>query len=275
MRIIINKVFNSFLIFILIITSLFLITPLLMLIKEGASSIAPSLASEEVIFAIKLSLKTTAAATLICLVFSVPVSYKLYTIGSRMQKCLTNILYLPMSLPHLVSGIALLLLFGRKGIGSFLYNWFNIDFIFTQKGIVLALVFVNLPFAINMVLTAMEDSNKKMIFIARTLGCNEAQAFFHVTLPALRRTIISTAVMTWSRALGEFGAVIMVAGTTRLKTETLPTAIFLNMATGDMDLAIGVAVILIIISLICLLIFELLMPAKANRPKARRSNQKC
>ena len=246
-----------------------------MLIKEGASSIAPSLASEEVIFAIKLSLKTTAAATLICIVLSVPVSYKLYTIGSRMQKCLTNILYLPMSLPHLVSGIALLLLFGRKGIGSFLYNWFNIDFIFTQKGIVLALVFVNLPFAINMVLTAMEDSNKKMTFIARTLGCNEAQAFFHVTLPALRRTIISTAVMTWSRALGEFGAVIMVAGTTRLKTETLPTAIFLNMATGDMDLATGVAVILIIISLICLLIFELLMPSKANRPKARRSNQKC
>ena len=156
-----NRVFNAFLIIILIITSIFLITPLLMLVKEGANSIAPSLASEEVVFAIKLSLKTTAIATVICIFLAIPVSYKLYTGSSRIQNVLTNVLYLPMSLPHLVSGMALLLLFGRRGIGEFLYNTLHIDFIFTQSGIVLALVFVNLPFAINMVLTAMEGSNRK------------------------------------------------------------------------------------------------------------------
>jgi molybdate transport system permease protein len=270
-----NKIFNAFLIIILIVTAVFLTAPLVMIIWEGATSIAPSLASEEVVFAIRLSLKTTVAATLFCIVFSVPASYRLYTMNGRFRKLFANILYLPMSLPHLVSGMALLLLFGRRGIGEFLYDHFHIDFIFAQSGIVLALVFVNLPFAINMALTALENSNGKAVFVARTLGCNEMQAFFRVTLPELRRTIVSTAVMTWSRALGEFGAVIMVAGTTRLKTEVLPTAIYLNMATGDIDLATGVSVLLIIISLTCLLLFELLMPSGERRQKAGRRGKPC
>ena len=169
-----------------------------------------------------------------------------------------------MSLPHLVSGIALLLLFGRRGIGEFLYQNFNIDFIFTVSGIILAQVFVNLSFAIKTILTSLEEINPKTVFIARTLGCNEFQAFIHVILPSMRRGIISSTVMTWSRALGEFGAVMMVAGTTRMKTEILPTAIFLNMSTGDLDLAIGTATILIIISLICMSIFNILIKDKEN-----------
>ena len=262
-----NKIFSGFQYLILILTALFLLSPLVMLIKEGVGYIAPSLASEETVFAIGLSLKTTVITTLICVLFAIPASYRLYVGGGTFQRLVTNILYLPMSLPHLVSGMALLLLYGRRGIGEFLYNTFHIDFIFTQSGIVLALVFVNLPFAINMVLTTLEESSRKMVFVARTLGCSEAQAFFRITLPTISRTLVSTIVMTWSRALGEFGAVIMVAGTTRLKTEILPTAIYLNMATGDLDLASGISVILIIISLTCLLLFEVLMP---TRPRKKR-----
>ncbi len=262
-----NKLFKAFQYLILILTALFLLSPLVMLIKEGVRYVAPSLASEETIFAMLLSLKTTVLATLICIVFAIPTAYRLYVGGGAFQRLVTNILYLPMSLPHLVSGMALLLLYGRRGIGEYLYNTFHIDFIFTQSGIVLALVFVNLPFAINMVLTVLEESSRKMVFVARTLGCSEAQAFFRVTLPAISRTLVSTVVMTWSRALGEFGAVIMVAGTTRLKTEILPTAIYLNMATGDLDLASGISVLLIAISLTCLLLFEVLMP---TQPRKRR-----
>ncbi len=262
-----NKIFKAFQYLILLLTSLFLIVPLLILIKEGVNYIAPSLASEEVVTAILLSLKTTVIATLICVLFAIPTSYRLYVGGGIFQRIMTNVLYLPMSLPHLVSGMALLLLFGRRGIGEFLYNTFHIDFIFAPSGIVLALVFVNLPFAINMILTTLEDSSRKMVFVARTLGCNETQAFFRITLPTISRTLISTIVMTWSRALGEFGAVIMVAGMTRLKTEILPTAIYLNMATGDLELASGISVILIIISLSCLLLFELFMP---TRPRKKR-----
>jgi len=167
-----------------------------------------------------------------------------------------------MALPHLVSGVALLLLFGRHGIGDFLYYNFHIDFVFTVYGIVLAQVFVNLPFAVNITLTSLEEINNKMIFTARTLGCNEFQSFIFVILPALKRSILSNIIMNWSRALGEFGAVMMLAGTTRMKTEVLPTSIFLNMATGDIDLAIGTATILIILSLVCMLIFNTLLSPK-------------
>lgn len=271
----VNKVCNVLLVLILIFTSLFLVAPLVLLVWKGAGSVIPSLASEEMLFAIRLSFQTTALATLICLLVAVLSSYAMFQAEGRFLHVLTGLLYLPMSLPHLVSGMALLLLFGRRGIGDVLYRTFGLDFIFTKSGIVLALVFVNLPFAINMVLTALQDSNQKMVFAARTLGCGEMQAFFRITLPALRRTVVSAAVMTWSRALGEFGAVIMVAGTTRMKTETLPTAIFLNMATGDLDLAAGAAVILILISLTCLLLFELLMPSAQKKPRGRRRKPVC
>jgi molybdate transport system permease protein len=267
-----NKVFHAILLVVLVMTALFLIAPLLMLIAKGAGSVVSCFQSREVLFAIRLSLKTTLIATLVCVLVSIPVSYRLYTLGGKLQSVLTNLLYLPMSLPHLVSGMALLLLFGRHGIGDFLYNTFHVDFIFTQSGIILALVFVNLPFAINMVLTALESGNRRMEFIARTLGCNEAQAFLRVTLPALRGTILSAAVMTCFRALGEFGAVIMVAGTTRMKTETLPTSIFLNMATGDLDLAAGVSVILIVISLVCLQLFRLFFQQGHKRKRERGKN---
>ncbi|MEG1993892.1 MAG: ABC transporter permease [Oscillospiraceae bacterium] len=175
-----------------------------------------------------------------------------------MKKPLKNILFLPLTLPHLVSGIALLLLFGNLGIGEFLDKYLDISFIYTQKGIVLAQCFVNLPLTIKVILMSLDEINDKMVFVARTLGCNEYQSFKFVVLPSLKNGILSSAVMTWSKALGEFGAVIMVAGTTRMKTEILPTAIFLNMSTGDLDIAIGISVILIFLSIISLVTFEIL-----------------
>ncbi len=161
-----------------------------------------------------------------------------------------------MSLPHLVSGIALLLLFGRMGIGDSIYKILKLDFVFTKQGIILAQVFVNLPLTIKILHTSLNESNEKMIFVARTLGCNSWEAFRFIILPNLKTGIISATVMTWSRALGEFGAVAMIAGSTRMKTEIIPTSIYLNMSTGDIDIAIGIAVILIFISLTCLMLLR-------------------
>ncbi|MDU2112794.1 MAG: ABC transporter permease subunit, partial [Clostridiales bacterium] len=118
--------------------------------------------------------------------------------------------------------------------------------------------FVNLPLTVKILNTALCESNDKMVFVARTLGCNSWQAFKYITLPNLKMGVISATVMTWSRALGEFGAVAMIAGSTRMKTEIIPTSIYLNMSTGDVDLAVGIAVILIIISLSCMTVFEVL-----------------
>lgn len=227
-----------------------------MLIIKGISYVPICLKSVEVQYAITLSIKTSLISTIVCLLLAIPVAYFLHITKLLFKKLIIQIINLPMSLPHLVSGIALLLLFGRMGIGDSIYKIFKLDFIFTKQGIVLAQVFVNLPLTIKILHTSLNESNEKMIFVARTLGCNSWEAFRFIILPNLKTGIISATVMTWSRALGEFGAVAMIAGSTRMKTEIIPTSIYLNMSTGDIDIAIGIAVILIFISLTCLMLLR-------------------
>lgn len=257
-----NNIFNLILWVILALTIAFLIGPLVVLVFQGISYVKPALQSEEIIFSIKMSMKTSIISTLICIIISLPASYAIYRSKSRYKKLIENIIYTPMSLPHLVSGIALLLFVGNRGMGNFLMEYFNLDFVFTVNGIILAQVFVNLSFSIQLILNSLEEIDEKTIFVSRTLGCSEFQSFIHIVVPSLKKGIISSAVMNWSRALGEFGAVMMLAGTTRMKTEVLPTAIYLNMATGDINLAIGTATILIVISLVCILAFNTFLADK-------------
>jgi len=245
-------------------TIIFITGPLAMLIVKGSSYVIPALLSDEIIFAIKLSMKTSIISTLICVIVSIPASYSIYKAKGKYKNIIENIIYTPMSLPHLVSGIALLLFFGNRGIGKFLYENFKLDFVFTVNGIILAQVFVNLSFSIQIILNSLEEIDSKTIFVSRTLGCSEIDSFIHIILPSLKRGILSSSIMNWSRALGEFGAVMMLAGTTRMKTEVLPTAIYLNMATGDLNLAIGTAVILISISLLCMALFNLFLKDKRS-----------
>lgn len=213
--------------------------------------------SEEVMFSIKLSLKTSIISTIICLLLALPTAYALSRLKFKFKKVITLIIYLPMSLPHLISGIALLLLCGNSTTGRFLQS-IGLDFVFTVKGIVLAQVFVNISFIIKLLKVGIEKSNSKMEFVARTLGCSEIKSFYKVTIPLISIDILSASIMTFLRALGEFGAVMILVGTTRMKTELLPTAIYLNVSTGDMDIAIGVATLLIIISLVFMIPFEML-----------------
>lgn len=236
-----------------------------MLIIKGISYVPICLKSVEVQYTITLSIKTSLISTIVCLLLAIPVAYFLHITKLPFKKLIIQIINLPMSLPHLVSGIALLLLFGRMWIGDSIYKIFKLDFIFTKQGIVLAQVFVNLPLTIKILHTSLNESNEKMIFVARTLGCNSWEAFRFIILPNLKTGIISATVMTWSRALGEFGAVAMIAGSTRMKTEIIPTSIYLNMSTGDIDIAIGIAVILIFISLTCLMLFEIFFNREVDK----------
>lgn len=259
-----NKLFTFFIWSSLVLTMVFLAGPLVGLIIKGANYVVPAFQSEEIRFAIRLSIKTSIISTIICLIVSIPASYAIYKSKTNYKNILKNIIYTPMSLPHLVSGIALLLFFGNQGLGPFLAKHLNLDFVFTASGIILAQVFVNLSFSIQLILNSLEQIDPKTIFVSRTLGCDERDSFIHIILPSLKRGIMSSAVMNWSRALGEFGAVMMLAGTTRMKTEVLPTAIYLNMATGNLNLAIGTSVILISISLLCMGIFNLLTKEKGR-----------
>ncbi|HGM3508199.1 TPA: ABC transporter permease [Clostridioides difficile] len=236
-----------------------------MLIIKGLSYVPICLNSMEVQYAIALSIRTSLISTIVCILLAIPTAYFLHITKLPFKKLIIQIINLPMSLPHLVSGIALLLLFGRMGLGDFIYKILKLDFVFTKQGIVLAQVFVNLPLTIKILHTSLNESNEKMVFVARTLGCNSWEAFRFIILPNLKIGIISATVMTWSRALGEFGAVAMIAGSTRMKTEIIPTSIYLNMSTGDIDIAIGIAVILIFISLTCLMFFEIFFNREVDK----------
>ncbi|MFZ1127867.1 ABC transporter permease, partial [Methanoregula sp.] len=123
-------------------------------------------------------------------------------------------------------------------------------------GIVVAEVFVNLPYMVRILKSAFSAVNPRYENVAKTLGCTETGAFLQVTLPLARPGLVAGTTITWAKSMGEFGAVLMLAGATTMRTETLPIALYLNISTGDLDLAVAASVILIIISLCALAVVE-------------------
>ena len=218
-------------------------------------SILQTLSSPEIAYAIKLSLITSVISTTLCAAVAIPTGYILSRGRLPGQRPLVMILMLPLSLPPLVAGVALLLFFARTPIGTGLEDM-GITVVYSLLGIIVAQWFVNLPYLIRVMRSSFAMISPRYEHIGRTLGCTDFQAFWHITLPMARAGLISGLVITWSKAMGEFGAVLMLAGATRMHTETLPIALYLNMATGDLDIAITTACILLGIAGITMFFFE-------------------
>lgn len=214
-----------------------------------------SLASKEIQFAIRMSLITSIVSTTLCILVSVPAAYALARYRFPGRSVLNTLLDVPMALPPLVAGVALLIFFGTTSFGKGLASA-GISFVFTPQGIVVAQFFVNVPFMFRILRSSFQGINPRYEYVAQTLGATDAQAFWRVTLPMARNGLVAGAIITWCKGIGEFGAALMVAGATRMKTETLPISLYLNMSCGDLPLAIAAATILIIISLISLFLFE-------------------
>lgn len=214
-----------------------------------------SVSSPEIRFAILLSLLTSMASTGICIAIAVPVAYALARYQFLGKRIATLALTLPLTLPPLVAGIALLLFFGTTPWGKAL-DAAGFAVIFTPLGIIVAEVFVNIPYMIRILRSAFSTVNPRYENVAKTLGCTDTGAFFHVTLPMARSGLLAGTVITWSKAMGEFGAVLLVAGATTMRTETLPIALYLNISTGDLSLAVAAATLLIMISLATLCAVE-------------------
>lgn len=224
---------------------------------RGIPDFKTSLQSAEIIFAIKLSIYTSLISTFLCILTAVPVAYYLARVKSRFSFIINTVLDIPLALPPIVSGVALLLLFGTTQFGHNLAS-IGLQFVFTVKGIILAQYFVNVPYMVKVIYTAFSSVSTRMEFVARSLGYNQLETFIKITLPLAKHGIMAAVIITWAKALGEFGAALMLAGATRLKTETLPLSLFLNMSTGELSLAMAAATILIVISVASLLVFEAL-----------------
>ena len=228
---------------------------LCLLLYSPLPALLASLENPEIHFAILLSLITSIVSTGICILIAVPVAYGLARYTFPGKRIATLVLTLPLTLPPLVAGIALLLFFGSTPWGRALEDA-GFAVIFTPLGIIVAEVFVNLPYMVRIMRSAFDSINPRFEHVAKTLGCTDTGAFLKVSLPMARHGIIAGTVITWSKAMGEFGAVLMLAGATTMRTETLPIALYLNISTGDVDLAIAAATILILIALAALCTVE-------------------
>ena len=170
---------------------------------------------------------------------------------------------LPLVLPPVATGLILLKLMGRRGpIGGWLYENFGMDIAFTWKAVVLALGVMSFPLLVRSLRTAFEEVPTRLEGIARTLGRSPWNVFWTVTLPLARRGVAAGVVLSFARALGEFGATIMVAGLISGKTSTLALSIYQNVQTGNDDAAMKLLVICIAIAFAALWVSEKLAPRR-------------
>lgn len=204
--------------------------------------------SDEVMFALSLSFLTATCSTLIAIVIGIPVAYALSRFEFRGKNIIDGFLDVPAAVPPIALGVMLLIFFSRNPLGV-LINENLVRVIFEVPGIILAQFAVVSIFAIRLLKTSFDSIPARYEKIARTLGYSEFESFLYVTLPAAWRGVLSAALLSWAKALGEFGATVTLAGATRFKTETLSIALYLNLAAADLGGV--VAVLFILLSIAC------------------------
>ena len=199
--------------------------------------------------ALELSLFCSLTATAIAMVLGIPLAIVLARTHGTLRNLLRALTTLPMVLPPVVGGVALLLAFGRRGIaGSLLYQAFGIQIPFTTAAAVMAETFVAMPFLVIAVEAGLRSLDHRYEEAARALGANQWTVLARVTLPLLRPAIFSGAVLCWARALGEFGATITFAGNFPGVTQTMPLAVYLLLETNQ-EASYILSLVLLVISL--------------------------
>lgn len=232
----------------------FFILPLLgLLLRAPWRDAARSLTEPDTLQALKLSLLASLSATSVALVLGVPLAWIYARVEFPGRALLRALTTLPMVLPPVVGGIALLLAFGRRGLlGSWLDTTFGITLPFTTAGVVMAETFVAMPFLILTVEAGLRSMDRRYEEAARTLGASRWRVFTRVTLPLIAPSLFAGAVLCWARALGEFGATITFAGNFPGITQTMPLAVYLLLETNP-EASFILSLVLLLISLLVLI----------------------
>jgi molybdate transport system permease protein len=187
-----------------------------------------------VLFSLRLSLQVATAATVLVVLIGTWMAYLLARKTFRGKEPLDILLTLPLVLPPTVTGYYLILFMGRNGlVGKYLFHWTGWSIMFTWYAAVLASFFVALPLMIKTTRAAIESVDRNLIKVSYTLGHGEFKTFFRVILPLSKKGIMAGAVLSFARAMGEFGATLMIAGNIPGKTATMPIAIYTSASSGD------------------------------------------
>jgi molybdate transport system permease protein len=231
----------------------FLVLPLVgLLVRAPWSTLPRRLTDPAILAALRLSLETATLATLVSLILGVPLAWVLARTRLPGRRFVRTLVTVPLVLPPVVGGVALLLVLGRRGLlGAWLDTHFGITLPFTTAGVVVAEAFVAMPFLVISVEGALRGADARYEEAAATLGANRWTAFRRVTLPLVAPGTAAGAVLCWARALGEFGATITFAGNFPGRTQTMPLAVYLALEQ-DVDAAIVLSLVLLVVSVVIL-----------------------
>ncbi|MGO4299627.1 ABC transporter permease [Leifsonia sp. RAF41] len=223
--------------------ALFVLSPLVaMALRVDWAEFIPLITSPSSVDALLLSLRTSLLATAGCLVLGVPMAIVLARVPFAGQRMVRAIVLLPLVLPPVVGGLALLALYGRRGLlGGAL------DVAFSTPAVVIAQTFVALPFLVLSLEGALRSAGERYEAVAATLGARPSVVLFRVTLPLVLPAVVSGAILSFARALGEFGATLTFAGSLQGVTRTLPLEIYLQ-READPDAAVALSLVLIAVA---------------------------
>ncbi len=214
------------------------------------------LASDLVIDALRLSMVTSLAATLVAVLIGVPLAWVLARLEFPGRSLVRGLVTLPLVLPPVVGGAALLFALGRRGlIGEPLNQATGLLLPFSTSGVVLANTFVAMPFLVITVEGALRNLDHRYEGAASSLGAGQWTVLRRVTLPMIGPSLVAGLVLTWARALGEFGATITFAGNLQGRTQTLPLAVFVALES-DRDVAVALSLVMVVVSLAVLLVLR-------------------
>jgi molybdate transport system permease protein len=232
---------------------IFFVAPLAALLQRAPwGDVRSILTAPEVRDALRLSLECSLAATALSIVFGLPIAWLLARVEFRGKAVVRAFAILPMVLPPVVGGVALLWAFGRRGlVGQYLYQWFDVTLPFTTKGVIIAETFVAMPFLIITVEAALRSLDTRYEDAAATLGASRWTVLRRVILPAIGPSLAAGAALTWARALGEFGATITFAGNFRGVTQTMPLAVYEKLLV-EPGTAIVLSLVLLTVSVVVL-----------------------
>lgn len=219
-----------------------------------------ALAKPEIRAALQLTLFSCTAAAILSIWVGTPLGYLLSRYSFRGRWLIDTLVDIPIVLPPLVLGLSLLILFHQPFFGLQLESTFRdtLGFPVTYRwpAVVLAQFAVACAFAVRTMRVTFDQMNPRAEEVARTLGCTRGQAFWQIALPQARRGIVTAFTIAWARALGEFGPILVFAGATRMRTEVLSTSVFLELSVGNLDAAVAVSLLMVILAVIVLLILR-------------------
>ncbi len=221
-----------------------------------------ALSKPEILAALRLTILSCTVAAILSVWVGTPLGYLLSRYSFPGRWLIDTLVDIPIVLPPLVLGLSLLILFHQPFLGWRIESTFrdSLGFPITYRwpAVVLAQFSVACAFSVRTMRVTFDQINPRAEDVARTLGCSRAQAFWQIALPQARRGVVTAFTIAWARALGEFGPILVFAGATRMRTEVLSTSVFLELSTGNLDAAVAVSLLMVILAVVVLLVLRVL-----------------